>query len=83
MILQEFYAEYWEYVWGVVAFLASYIFPTTRTLWLVIAKTLLTEKAFIRVFIWFGDRLVKSTKNTLDNTLWIPVRKALIEKLNA
>lgn len=81
-LFQQLYAEHWEWVWGAVAFLASYIFPATRSIWIIVARALLTEKTFIRVFIWFGDKLVVSTKNSLDNTLWRPVKEALIRKLN-
>jgi hypothetical protein len=80
--MNDFVNANWEWLLGVLGFVISYALPTTRVFWVIILKAFLTEAAFIRVFIWFGDKLVASTKNSLDNTLWRPAREALIKKMN-
>ncbi|MHC4616472.1 MAG: hypothetical protein ACYTEQ_01830 [Planctomycetota bacterium] len=40
-------------------------------------KALLTEKVVIAIMVRLGDYLVKRSGNTLDDTVWAEVRKAL------
>jgi hypothetical protein len=42
-----------------------------------ILTSLLTEKVIIAILIRLGDYLVKRSSNTLDNTVWEEVKKAL------
>ena len=42
-----------------------------------ITKTLLTEKIIKAVVVVLGDYLVKSSKNKLDDVLWVKVKKVL------
>ena len=43
-----------------------------------ITKTFLTEAMLKKVLVVLGDYLVKSSKNKLDDILWVKVKKALL-----
>ena len=42
-----------------------------------ITKTFFTEKIIKAVVVVLGDYLVKSSKNKLDDVLWVKVKKVL------
>ena len=44
-----------------------------------ITKTFLTEAMLKKVLVVLGDYLVKSSKNKLDDILWVKVKKALLK----
>ena len=44
-----------------------------------ITKTFLTEKILKQLLAILGDYLVKSSKNKLDDKLWIQVKRTLIK----
>ena len=43
-----------------------------------ILKSILTEKFLKNVMCILGDYLVKSSKNKLDDKLWVQVKKVLV-----
>jgi len=45
-----------------------------------ITKTFLTEAILKQVLMILGDYLVKSSKNKLDDKLWIQVKRILSKK---
>tara|TARA_B100001094_G_C18174710_1_gene797239 strand:- start:1946 stop:2122 length:177 start_codon:yes stop_codon:yes gene_type:complete len=44
-----------------------------------VAKKLVTEKLKVKIVSGLGDLLVKSSKNKLDDKIWLKVKKALSE----
>jgi len=79
--MEAFLSDNWQWVIGALGVVASYLIPGLRNIWVIVFQALVTEAALIRAFIYFGDKIVDSTSNRLDNILWDPVKKALIDKL--
>ena len=84
--LEDFLVDNWGWMGAALTALVTFFIPGTRSAWNVIFRTvvgaLLTKKALIKVVMYFGDKLVNSTKTNLDNAVWIDVREALIKELN-
>ena len=48
------------------------------TLMGVLLKTLFTEKMIKKLLLTLGDYLVKSSKNKLDDVVWMNVKRKLL-----
>ena len=44
-----------------------------------LTKTILTERMLKSILVILGDYLVSSSKNKLDDKLWVQVKKVLIK----
>lgn len=46
---------------------------------LSMAEKLLTQKFFTEIFLQLGEKFVKSTKTTVDDAMFEPIKRALQE----
>jgi hypothetical protein len=61
----------------VVLILGGMYVPAVRKVFLMIFNAILSEGVIKKVVLYFLDKLVKSTKNTLDDKILEEVKKSL------
>ena len=75
----EWIQSNWTSVVGGVAVVGGALYiPFVRGLVLTGVKTMVSEKVLKKIAVQMVGKLVKSTKNKLDDALWNKVKKVLI-----
>jgi len=62
----------------IILVIGGFYIPGLRKIWIIGFKTLLSEKVLTKLFLEIVDKIVKSTKNKLDDA-WL---EELKKKLN-
>jgi Ni,Fe-hydrogenase I cytochrome b subunit len=77
----EFLQNYWTVLVSmIVLIVGGFYIPGLRNIWVIAFKVLLSETVLKRIFIAFAEKLVKSTKNPLDDIWLEEVKKKLLNK---
>lgn len=71
----------WQYVAGAVALVVAAITPGGRAALASAVVEVFASKAAIRVVIFTMDKVVKATKTPIDDMLWGPAKKKLMDYL--
>ena len=72
----------WQGIAGaVLALVTGVAIPATRRIMFIALRAILTERALIQLVIYLGDKIVASTKNNFDNTVWQEVRRDLFKEI--
>jgi hypothetical protein len=70
----------WLTILGTIILLvAGFYVPGVRGLWMTGLKTLLSEKVLTKLFLTVAEKIVKSTKNTLDDVWLEELKKKIIK----
>lgn len=76
----EFFSSNWQTIVGVlIIIIGGFYIPGLRKLWIKAFQALLTEKVLTQLFLVVAERLVKSTKTTLDD-VWLEELKKKINQ---
>lgn len=74
----EIIKDYWEWLLGIVGLLVGgWHVPFIRVIYVAAIKAMMSEKVLKAVFINFAEKLVKSTKNPLDDIWFEQLKKEL------
>jgi|GEM_PF-2655011 len=63
----------------IILIVTGFYVPGVRGLWMTGLKALLSERVLIKLFLAVAEKIVKSTKNTLDDE-WLEELKTKIGK---
>ena len=77
----DFIQTNWAIVISIIALVVGgFYIPGLRSIWVVALRTMLSEKVLIRVFLTIAEKLVKSTKNPLDDIWFEELKKKLLKQ---
>jgi hypothetical protein len=80
--ITQFITDNWPTITtALAAFIATFLIPGARQIWPIIFRALVTRRAVIQAILYLVDPIIKSSKSKLDDTLWAPVKKALMDEL--
>ncbi len=72
----EFLKDYWEMILGAAAVLVGgWYVPFLRTMYVAGFKAMVSEKVLKAVFMGMAEKLVKSSKNKLDDVWFSQLKK--------